>query len=249
VQGFPIRTNADDMVSFILSNGGYVWDAETMQFSFTNEKALETLQFFADLENDGCAYIPDGPFVNTADFAASLNPMAVGSSVGVPFILGDAASATEAGGTGVENWVNTTTPYTEGNQTLVMFFRSVVMLTSTPEQQLATWLFIKHMASTESQVIWTENTLYQPYTRSGLESLGQEFLDANPQFTSVRDLLLDDSVIKASTPQMIGFREGIAKLTELIVAITTGDQDVATAAAEFEAAANEEYANAREVLE
>ncbi|MBC8098237.1 MAG: extracellular solute-binding protein, partial [Armatimonadetes bacterium] len=226
VNGFPIRTNADDMVSFIVSNGGDVWDAEAMQFTFTNEKTIETLQFFADLYAEGCAYIPDGPFVNTADFAASLNPMAVGSSVGAPFIARDALAASDAGGMGVSNWINTTTPYAEGSQSLVVFFRSVVAITGTPEQQLATWLFIKHLASEESQIIWTELTQYQPYTTSALENLGEDFLTANPQFATVRDLLLDDSVAKYASPQILGAREGLGKLTELIVAITTGERDV-----------------------
>ncbi|MBC8170179.1 MAG: extracellular solute-binding protein [Anaerolineae bacterium] len=249
VQGFPIRTSADDMVSFIVSNGGYVWDAETSQFNFTNEKAVETLQFFADLYKEGCAYVPDTAFGNTADFAASLNPMAVGSTGGAPFITSDAKAATEAGGTGVENWTNTITPWTEGNKTLIAFFRGIVMINGTPEQNLATWLFIKHLATTESQITWTESTSYFPYTTSGLDGLSEEFLTANPQFSGVRNLLLDETVNVYSTPQILGVREGLAELSNLIVAITTGGQDVATAAAEFEVLANEKLAEGQSVLE
>ncbi|HEX2621045.1 MAG TPA: extracellular solute-binding protein [Phototrophicaceae bacterium] len=249
VQGFPIRTTPDDMVSFIVSNGGYVWDDATSQFNFTNEKAIETFQFFADLYKDGCAYVPDGPFVNTADFAASLNPMAVGSTAGAPFINGDAVKANDAGGTGVSNWTNTITPYSDDNKTLVAFFRGVVLISGTPEQNLATWLFIKHLASTASQVTWTEKTSYFPYTASGLAGLSEEFLTANPQFSSVRDLLLDDTVAIYSTPQLLGAREGLAEMSNLITNITTGGQDVATAAAESEAAANEKLADGQSALQ
>ncbi|MDX1995272.1 MAG: extracellular solute-binding protein [bacterium] len=251
VQGFPLRTNPQDMEAFILSQGGRVWDPETMQFDFDNEQAIEVLTFFQQLVADGCAYVPDGPFVNTADFAYSLNPMAVGSSVGVPFIRGDAQAATDAGQTGVTNWVNTTTPWSEGNRTLILNFRSVVMLASTPEEQLATWLFVKHFASDESQNIWTTMTLYQPNTFSGLEALDETFLSENPQFTSVRDLILDESVRKVGDPQMIGwfnaFNEAFGGLITTIATDPTAD--VAAAAAEAETLANELLAEAQSALE
>jgi multiple sugar transport system substrate-binding protein/sn-glycerol 3-phosphate transport system substrate-binding protein len=250
VQGFPTRTSSQDMHAFIQSQGGSIWDAETQQFDFDNETTINVLTFFQQLAADGCAYLPESSFSNTADFAASLNPMAVGSSVGVPFILRDAAAATEAGGTGVVNWTNTTTPWSEGNRTLILNFRSVIMLASTPEQQLATWLFLKHMASDESQSTWTSLTQYQPYTFSGLEGLDEEFLAANPQFAAVRDLLLDDSVRKYGEPQVIGYFNGTSEFGNLIAAVLTDPTlDIAAAAADAETLANEALAEAQEALQ
>jgi multiple sugar transport system substrate-binding protein len=245
VQGFPIRVSGQDMEAFIVSQGGRVFDAETNTFDFTNEAAITVLQFFQDLYNEGCAYVPETNFANTADFAFGLNPMAVGSSVGVPFIRGDI----EESGSGIENWVNTTTPWSEGNRTIVTNFRSVLMIASTPEQQLATWLFIKHLASTESQQIWTTNTLYQPYRTSGLETLGQEFLDANPQFTSIRDLLLDEDVTLYAGPQVYGYFEAFAEFSNLVADITTGGMPVEEAAAARQDAANEVLAERLAELE
>ncbi len=240
VQGFPLRTSAQDMEAFIVSQGGRIWDPEAQQFDFTNETAIEVLTFFQQLAADGCAYLPETNFANTADFAASLNPMAVGSSVGVPFIIRDAAAATEAGGTGVTNWTNTTTPWSEGNRTIITNFRSVIPIVSTPEQQLATWLFIKHLASDESQSIWTTLTSYQPYTQSGLENLNEEFLAANPQVASVSEILLDDSVRKHTSSQILGYSNGLVPFSDLIAALATDPTlDIAAAAAEAQEEANE----------
>jgi multiple sugar transport system substrate-binding protein len=233
VQGFPIRISASDMYSFIVANGGSMF--ADGQYNFTNEGAIAALQFFQDLYNDGCAYIPDGPFVNTADFAFGLNPMAVGSSVGVPFIKGDI----EASGSGIENWINTTVPYSDGNQALQVYMRSIGMLAAPPAEQLATWLFIKHFASTASQVTWTEYAQYQPYTFSGLEGLSDEFLAANPQFGSVREVLLGGEVHVWSEPALAVQGQVADVVEELIVNITTGRQDVAEAAAAAEEEANE----------
>jgi multiple sugar transport system substrate-binding protein len=239
VQGFPIRTNPQDMHAFILSQGGSIWDEEAQQFDFTNDTVISTLEFFQQLVADGCAYIPETNFSNTADFAASLNPMAVGSTVGVPFIQRDANAANQSGGTGVSNWVNTTTPWSEGNRTLVLNFRSVILMASTPEQQLATWLFLKHMASDEMQAIWTSTTLYQPYTVSGLENLSETWLDENPQFQNIRELLQDESVRTYGEPQLIGYFDATREFGNLIAAaLTNPDLDIAAAAATAEAAAN-----------
>ncbi len=234
VQGFPIRVDAFDLYSFIAANGGSIYDAEAGQYNFTSEPALEVMQFFQDLYSDGCAYIPDGPFVNTADFAFGLNPMAIGSSVGVPFINNDIASS----GSGIETWVNTTVPWSEGNRTLQVYLRSIGMFVSSPEEQLASWLFLKHLASTETQVTWTEGVQYQPYTFSALENLSEEFLTDIPQFTDVRDMLLDENIQLWSVPSLLVQDQVNDVVEEMIVNILSGGADVAEAAAEAEEEAN-----------
>ncbi len=194
VLGFPIRISNFDLYSFALSNGAQVYDPETGYYNFTDEGFISTLQFFQDLYNDGCGYIPETAFQNTQHFAYGLNPMAVGSSVGVPFIRTDMAASVEAGGSEIVNWTNTTTPWTEGNRTLQVSMRSIGMFVSSPEQQLATWLFIKHMASTASQVTWTEFAQYQPYTTSGLEALTEEHRDLDTAIEALRTLPGHDQI-------------------------------------------------------
>jgi multiple sugar transport system substrate-binding protein len=233
VQGFPIRTSGQDFYSFVFSNGADVFDPEE-GYNFTSDEFIEVGQFFQDLYNDGCAYVPDGPFVNTADFAFGLNPMAVGSTVGVPFILGDIADS----GSGIENWVNTTVPWTEGNRSLQTSLRSVGMMVSTPEQQLATWLFIKHLSSTESQVIWTELTQYQPYTTSGLEGLSEEFLANAPQFNSIFEARVGGDLQLVSFPLHPRAFAASQTLETFIADITVGGMDVEEAAAMAEEEAN-----------
>lgn len=244
VQGFPVRTNDNDMYSFIVANGGYIYDEMAGGYNFTNEKSIEVLQFFQDLYADGCAYIPDGPYVNTADFAFGLNPMAVGSSVGVPFIKKDI----DASGSDI-NWVNTTVPWSGDSRTLQVYQRSMGMWVSSPENQLATWLFLKHLASPASQVLWTEYAQYQPYTRAGLEGLSEEFLTANPQFNSIREVLLDSGINLWSEPVLVGSDRVGPVVQEMIANITSGGMDVMEAAAAAEAEANEILAEAQEDME
>jgi multiple sugar transport system substrate-binding protein/sn-glycerol 3-phosphate transport system substrate-binding protein len=253
VQGFPVRTSGQDMHAFILNQGGSIWDEEAQQFDFDNETTIEVLTFFQQLVADGCAYVPESNFANTADFAYWLNPMAVGSSVGVPFIQNDNATSVEAGGTPLEptDWVNTTQPWSEGNRTLMLNFRSVVMVAGTPEQQLATWLFLRHMASAEGQTIWTTQTFYQPYNLAALEAIDEAYLAENPQFDNMRQMVLNPDIRKYSEPQVVGwFGAADANFRGLVSRVLTEpDLDIAAAAAEAEIAANEQLAEALEALE
>ncbi|MDQ7025250.1 MAG: extracellular solute-binding protein [Anaerolineae bacterium] len=238
VQGFPVRTSAFDMWSFMVAQGGVVFDTEANRYNITDDASIATLQFFQDLFNDGCAYLPDGPFVNTADFAFGLNPMAVGSSVGVPFIQGDINDS----GSGIENWVNTTVPWSEGNRTIQPSLRGVAIIDSTPEENLATWLFLKFWATDmDAQVAWTEGAQYQPYNNATRDALSQEFLDANLQFTSIFNALGDESINIWSPPAHPSGRDVSSVFEELIVNILTGGADVAEAAADAEVEMNEIY--------
>lgn len=245
VQGFPIRTSGTDFYSFVIAQGGQIFNDEEDRYDFTNETFIETAQFFQDLYNDGCAYVPDGPFVNTADFAFGLNPMAVGSTAGVPFINNDIASS----GSGIETWINTTVPWTEGNRMLQPSIRSIGMFVSTPEQQLASWLFLKHLATTESQITWSEITQYQPLTQSGLEGLSEEFLDSAPQFRSIYEARLDPNITLWNMPLHQRSFPASQALDTFIANITTGSMDVMEAAQIAEEEANIIYQEDLESLE
>ncbi|RMG87314.1 MAG: extracellular solute-binding protein [Chloroflexi bacterium] len=155
VQGYPIKADASNLESYIASFGGTIFDFEEGRYDFTTDAAISALQFYADLYSEGCAYIPDSRFGNTDDFALGLNPMALGSSAGLPFIQrGFENSGVEA------EWIMTTTPWTDGNRSLNVFFPSIIMIEGTPEQNLASWLFLKFLAERDAQELWSRNTGY-----------------------------------------------------------------------------------------
>jgi multiple sugar transport system substrate-binding protein len=247
VRGFAMRTAADELYSFIFSNGGYIFDEEANAYNFTNEKAIETLQFLQDLYNDSCAYFPEGgAFANTGEFSLGLNPFAIGSSVGVPFIQ----QPMDEAGLDID-WINTTVPYVEGSRSIVGFLRGVAIFDSTPEQNLASWLFIKFWATNpEAQRIWTEGAQYQPYNLTTREAInGSEFMTANPQYASFAEVLNSGEVRLANPPAHPRAGEISAIVAELYTNVTINGMDVAEAAADAEARANEIYEEVQADLE
>ncbi|MBW4439341.1 MAG: extracellular solute-binding protein [Pleurocapsa minor GSE-CHR-MK-17-07R] len=239
VRGFAMRGSADEMYSFIFSNGGYIFDAATDAYNFTNENAIEAMQFLQDLYANGCAYYPEGgAFANTGEFSLGLNLAAIGSSVGVPFIQQPMDEA------GLEiDWINTTVPYTEGSRSLVGFLRGVSIFAGTPEQNLAAWLFIKYWATNaDAQRIWTEGAQYQPYNIATREAIaGSDFYTANPQYASFADVLSGGDARLQNPPAHPRSNEVSEAVATLYTNITINGMDVAQAAAEAEAAANTVY--------
>lgn len=230
VQGFPIATDSSEFESFVASMGGSIFDGES--YSFTNDSAIATFQMYQDLYNDGCAYIPESAFGNTDDFALGLNPMATTSTAGIPFIQGGFEEA------GIEaDWIVTTTPWSEGNRTIQVFVPSIIPIVSTPEQQLATWLFIKFLATQENQAQWTSNTSYFPIRRSANDLL-QDFEAENPYYAAANAFLNDESVTVYAAPQVVSYGAVRGLVAEAIANVTANGMDVMEVATALEEAAN-----------
>lgn len=239
IQGYPIKADASNFESMVASHGGSIFDYEANQYDFTNEAVIATLQMYQDLYNEGCAYIPDSAFGNTDDFAFGLNPMALGSSAGIPFIVGGIAES----GSGVDNWVTTTTPWTDGSRTIQLYVPSIIVVPNTPEENLASWLFLKYLSETENQITWTENTTYFPIRISAAEGLSEEFISGNPYWASVNELIASDDVTIYSAPQVISYGEIRGLVAEAMADVTTNSMDVNEVAERLEAEANEIHAD------
>jgi ABC-type glycerol-3-phosphate transport system substrate-binding protein len=150
-QGYPIKLDSSNFESMVASRGGKIF--HDGQYDFTSDAVVQTLTFYKDLYDSGCAYIPESAYGNTDDFALGVNPMALGSSAGVPFIISGIQNA------GLSfNWIVTTTPWTDNNRTVQIFVPSIIVVPGTPEENLASWLFLKFLTEADSQQAWAKPT-------------------------------------------------------------------------------------------
>lgn len=236
--GYGGRLSSPHLMTWMANFGGQVWDSEAGAYVFTDEGALAGMQFVQDLFNDGCMYFADGGnFANTGEFSLGLNVFAPGSSVGVPFIQGDMDDA------GLEyNWANVLFPANEGRAFLSTSRRGIVMFQNTPEENVATWLFIKYWATNvDAQVNWIENAQYQPINTATKGNLSEDFLTTNTQFNDFATALSESGVTFISVPEHPSQFQVSDAVAELFSNITIGGMDVAEAAANAEAEVNEIY--------
>lgn len=218
VQGFPIVADASQFESFVASIGGSIWVDGA--WNFTNEQSVAVLQLMADMYKEGCAYIPQERFGNTNDFARGLNPMALGSSAGIPIIMGGIESA----GNVVENWtVTVTPPLAEGEKgALQLFTPGIMMGAGTPEEQLASWIFLRFFTQADVSQQWAEAMSFFPVNLTAAANL----TPANPYFGTINDLIASDAVSIYLSPQQLSYGAIREILATGIADVTSGGLDV-----------------------
>lgn len=222
VQGFPIVADASQFESFIASIGGSIfidgaWD-------FTNEQSIAVLQLMADLYKEGCGYIPAERFGNTADFARGLNPMALGSTAGIPFIVNDIKSAGDV----VTDWSVTVTPPMAAGDTaaLQLFTPGIMMVSGTPEEQLASWVFLRFFSQADVAQQWAETLSFFPINLTAARNLKP----ANPYFGAVNDLIASGTINIYQSPQQLSYGAVRDILATGLADVTSGGLDVAEVA-------------------
>src|SRR5690606_36790919 len=111
-----------------------------------------------------------------------------------------------------------------------------------PEQELASWLFLKFLTETENQITWTTATSYFLINLEAAASLG-DFEAANPFFAAANALVNDPEVNKYNAPQQLSYGSVRNLISTAITDVTVNGRDVAEVAAELEAEANAIHAD------
>jgi multiple sugar transport system substrate-binding protein/sn-glycerol 3-phosphate transport system substrate-binding protein len=94
-----------------------------------------------------------------------------------------------------------------------------LLLKTTPEQQLAAWLFLKWFTEPEQQARWVSTLSYFP-VRASTADLLQDFFAANPQYQRAFGFLGYDS---ASEPDVTGYNVCRAAIHEMLTAVADGE--------------------------
>lgn len=242
VQGFPITTDASAFESWVASHGGNIYDAETGMFTFAdNQAVIDTLTLYKELYDAGCAYIPAERFAEQADFGLGLNPFFLSSTAGFTFIK---QSLVDSSATW--DFQVTTLPYAEGSRTLQVFVPSIILFESTPEVELASWLFLKSLITTDAAATWSAGTGYLNPVPSSAATMTEEMFGGSgiyPYFTQANALLADESVNLYSSPPISAYGTVRGAISEAIANVTTNGMSVEDAVAALQAAADQAVAD------
>jgi multiple sugar transport system substrate-binding protein len=234
-QGYPMSLGSSEFEDFLASMGAKIY--ENGQWNFSSDEAIATFQLFADMYKEGCAYIPEGAYQNTNDFALSLNPMAETSTAGIPIISGNFETNLSDNNVPVPNWIVTTTPWTDDNRTIQLYVPSIIVVPATPEEEVASFLFLKFLSSTESQVAWTTGTGYFPINLEAAASLG-DYEAQNPRFAEANAIVSDPSIKIYSSPQVLSYSAVRDLVSKAWADVTSNGKDVATVAQQLTDDAN-----------
>ena len=213
--GLVMYTGSSNVVSWIFSFGGNIISNDFSGYDFTTPETESVSVFLKELWDDGCAFTTQS--YPHPEFATRKALFIMNSSVGIPYQL-DAFEADDAFPT--DEWIFIPFVGPEGGEAVNAFSQTIGMVNTTPEKNLAAWLFLKYISSPETQATWIKGSAYYP-TRKSVPALLTDYATANPQWKTGQDLL----AIGNSEPARASWATVRREVQNTFSAILQGDYD------------------------
>ena len=153
--GLVYFPDASQMVPWIWAFGGEIVNADGTGYDLNNQAAVDAAAFLNDLVSSGCTLTT--PSFPNPEFAGRLALFAASSTAGIPF---QASAMTDAGN--ADEWGAIAFPGPNGDQFVNAFGQMIGVVSTNPDQDLASWIFLKYLTSPETQSIWIGYTGYFP---------------------------------------------------------------------------------------
>ncbi|MEZ4710747.1 MAG: extracellular solute-binding protein [Caldilineaceae bacterium] len=198
--GYILRDDASAVAAWTFAFGGNVLTADGSGYDYSGAATADSLAFLKGLLDEGCAYFFTEGFPNP-EFANRRAIFAQGSSSGIPFYAGDVQTAADENGRDADEWGVTAIPHTTADPVQNIYGADVMITVTTPEQELAAWIFTKWFTTPEVQAKWVEISGYFP-TRAGTEEYLGDYVSANMQWGEALALL----PYSAYEPQLISYQ-------------------------------------------
>jgi multiple sugar transport system substrate-binding protein len=162
-KGYAIRIDASTFKGMIFSRGGKVISDDQKTWKFNEQPGIDALTMLQEMVREGSAYQVAKANDDQADFAQQKTFFTLGSTAGIPFY--DQAVG------GRFQWGIANIPHAPGvaPQT-VLYGGSITVFKTTPQKQLAAWLFIKYFSSPEVTADWATASGYMPVRKSAANS-------------------------------------------------------------------------------
>jgi ABC-type glycerol-3-phosphate transport system substrate-binding protein len=228
--GYVLRDDASAVAAWTYAFGGDILSEDGTGYVVNGPATVEALTFLQGLYTDGCAYFFTEGYPET-QLAARNAIFTQGSSSGIPFYLEAINTAATEAGRDPDVWGVTAVPHTTPDPVQNIYGGDVMIPVTTPEQELAAWLFVKWFTSPEIQSQWVAASGYFPTRASTPVDDYIAATDFGTQWKQALDLLPYGTY----EPQLISYEQVRTRLQEDFNAIMQGAdvQETLDAANEF----------------
>ncbi len=182
-----------------------------MQYTYDDPATVEAMGLLQEMFSAGCTGLVTERYGDRSDFGNGTLLFAISSSSGLPYF----GAAVNDGAT--FDWGIARLPRHTADPVMNIYGGSVSIGQSTPEQELASWLFIKYYTGTEAQAKWAMASNYFPVRQSVAAGLTDYFAQ-NPNYQLACNLL----PYGISEPQVPGYDFVRARVEEVLAAIVEG---------------------------
>ena len=225
--GYQFGFDASTIASLTFAFGGNIFDYENVAYTYDDPATIEAMNMIQGLFDNGCASTITERFGDQISFANGKLLFFIDSSSGLPYV---AAGVNDGA---AFDWSVAPLPRRTEDPVMNVYGASVSMGRSTPEKELATWLFVKYYTSPESQAKWARASNYFPVRQSVADGLA-EYFEQNPAYKIAFELL----PYGTTEPPVPGYDFVRDRVQEVMAAIADG-ADVASVLAELTTEANE----------
>jgi multiple sugar transport system substrate-binding protein len=178
--GWYVDTEPMTAYAWLLAFEGGVLEGNGYHFLTPNN--IASFKFLRELSESSCAW--QSAEVDAVTAFASRQAMFITASLqDLPSVARAFAAAKSR-----DDWKVIAFPGTGSDDTLVVYGSSYVILSSTPEKQLASWLFIRWLLDNEQDARFVEATHLFPLRTSTLDLLG-DYQKSHPQWAQALALL------------------------------------------------------------
>jgi multiple sugar transport system substrate-binding protein/sn-glycerol 3-phosphate transport system substrate-binding protein len=185
--GLFVDAGASAIAGWTFAFGGNVLSDDGTGYVYNGQGTVDAMTFLKGMMDDGCAYILTEGYPNPA-FAARQFSFTTGSSSGIPYYVGDVATVAEEEGREPDEFNVAPLPHTTADPVQNVYGGDVMIPSTTPETQLAAWIFIKYYTSPQIQSEWVRASNYFP-TRAGTTEFLGDYMEENPVWATAVDLL------------------------------------------------------------
>ena len=174
--GYIYNAGASNIAGWVWAFGGDIVDADG-KYTLNTPEMQKALEYLYDLKQAGCAWPGVNRYPNP-EFASRQALVTTSSIAGIPYqpkAMQDANSTDE--------WTLIPFPATGDKPVMDIYGPSFFVVKSTPEKQLASWLFLKWFTTPENQARWAKVSGYLPTRKSTVDYL-KDYLQQNPQYAA-----------------------------------------------------------------
>jgi multiple sugar transport system substrate-binding protein/sn-glycerol 3-phosphate transport system substrate-binding protein len=178
--------DASHVFSAVITRGGDFARADGKGYALNTTPIKATFLYMKGLVQQGLARKIPKRYDDQSEFGSGVAAFTLGSTSGLSFY----DRAVKANKNGPFAWRIAPIPQltTTAVPEVDLFGASVSVPKSTPEKQLAAWLFIRWFSEPRQQAAWTHVSLYFP-VRKAAEPLIKDLLDADASFAAAWTML------------------------------------------------------------
>lgn len=207
--GYEFSVDASTFVDMLLNHGGQMIDEDVEAYIFGGEEGMATVTFIQDLLMRECAVLKKERSGARADFSAGEVLFTIDSTSNLPHYRKGVAE-----GAGFK-WSISHLPTTLSHPKMYVKGPSFSLFRSTPERQLAGWLFLKWFTEPEQQARWAQAFSALPVRYSAADFL-ESYVVENPRYGVALDFLDGETIAE---PGVAGYDVCHKSIQEMLAAI------------------------------